>query len=257
LHQKTERSIQIVPYGTGGSVSVDYHVILAVYLFVSFVHRRNTNQTRDKIERIYLTLQEWSTCLATSSKEKTKIDCSPVSDLSVAEIDEFLNRSRRLFSASDYHEQISLMHIAPMNWGWKRLGDFFDCTIHQARSAVLRRSENPDLLKPLDGRGNKPFNRQIADIIQNFYLDDEISRQSSNTKDTRKSKEFGAVVIRYMAMSIGETFELFKIKYPHLKVSRSKFYSLRPKWVREDCPHQVCMCIQHANIELLLTVRTR
>jgi hypothetical protein len=172
----------------------------------------------------------------------------------MAEKDDFLNRLRRLFSVSDYHEQILLMQIAPVDWDWRRLQHFFDCTSYQARSAIFRRSKNCDLLKPLDGRGNKPLDPKIAEIIQDFYLDDGISRQSSNAKDTRISKELGAVVIRYMVLSIGETFELFKTKHPNLKISRSKFYSLRPSWVREDCPHQVCMCVHHANIELLLTV---
>jgi len=55
-------------------------------------------------------------------------------------------------------------------------------------------------------------------------------------------------------MSIGETYELFKTRYPNVKIGRSKFYALRPSWVREDSPRQVCMCIQHQNIDLLLTV---
>lgn len=146
------------------------------------------------------------------------------------------------------------MQTAPLEWGWKKIQNFFHCTSHQARHAILQRTKSDDLSKPVDGRGNKPFDPNIAQTVQDFYLEDEISRQSSNTKDSRKSKDFGTVVIRYMMMSIGEAFELFKNKYPTLKISRSKFYALRPRWVREDSPHQVCMCIQHQNIELLLTV---
>ena len=126
--------------------------------------------------------------------------------------------------------------------------------VSPSRAAVLQRTEHNDLSKPVDSRGNRPLDSAVAQVVQDFYLDDEISRQSSYTKDVRTPKNRGTVVIRYMTMSIGETFELFKDRYPDLKVGRSKFHSLRPSWVREDCPHEVCMCIQHQNIDLLLTV---
>ena len=80
-----------------------------------------------------------------------------------------------------------------------------------------------------DGRSNKPFGSGLAQTIQEFYLNEEISRQSSNTKDTRTPKDMGTVVIRYMTMSIGETFELFKTRYPDIKVGRSKFYFVTAK----------------------------
>ncbi len=147
-----------------------------------------------------------------------------------------------------------LTQVAPVEWGWKKIAQFFECTSHQGRMAVLQRTKYADLSKPIDRRGNKPFDHNVAQVIEDFYLTDEISCQSSNTKDTRTPKDHGTVVIRYMTMSIGETYELFKIRYPDIKVSRSKFHSLRPSWVRKDCPHQVCMCIQHQNIDLLLTV---
>ena len=175
-------------------------------------------------------------------------------NLSISDVEDFLYRLRCLFDRSNYHEQILIMQTAPVEWGWKKIQNFFGCTSYQAHTAVSQRTKHGDLSKPVDNRGNKPFDSNVAQTIQDFYLDDEISRESSNTKDTRKPKGVGTVVIRYMTMSLGETFELFKTKYPDLKVGRSKFYMLKPSWVREDCPHQVCMCIQHQNIDLLLTV---
>jgi len=175
-------------------------------------------------------------------------------NISLTETDDFICRLRSLYEKSNYREQILIMQTAPVEWGWKKISNFFNCTSHQASAAVMQRTNYGDLSKPIETRGNKRFDLDHAQIIQDSYLDDEISRQSSNTKDTRKSKELGAVVIRYMTMSIGETYELFKTRYPNVKIGRSKFYALRPSWVREDSPHQVCMCIQHQNIDLLLTV---
>ena len=111
---------------------------------------------------------------------------------------------------------------------------------------VLQRTEHNDLSKPTYGRGNKSFDFGLAQTIQEFYLNEEISRQSSSTKDTGTPKDVSTVVIRYMTMSIDETFELFSTRYPDIKVRAFKS-SIRygPSWVRENCPHDVSMCIQH------------
>ena len=42
------------------------------------------------------------------------------------------------------------------------------------------------------------------------------------------------------------------MKYPNIELSRSKFFSLRPKWVRERTPQESCLCIHHENADLLL-----
>jgi hypothetical protein len=188
------------------------------------------------------------------TKKKDTFENFSSLDLSLHDADDFLYRLQRLFEKSDYHDQILLSQTAPVEWGWKKIEQFFRCTSHQARFAILQRTSHGDLSKPVDSRGNKPFDPALAQAIQDFYLCDEVSRQSSNTKDTRTPKNKGTVVIRYLTMSIGETFEYFKLNNPSVKVSRSKFFSLRPSWVREDCPHQVCMCSYHQNVDLLLTV---
>ena len=254
MHQKAERSVHYVRYGTSGSVSLDCHIFSLILSTDYSFNRRNTGQTREKIDQIYLMLQKWSNSLITTPNHTTTNEkISPVM-LPMSEVDEFLHRLRCLFDKSTYQEQILLMQTTPNQWGWKKIQNFFNCTSHQARAAIIQRTKYGDLSKPTDKRGNKPFDPKIAQIIEDFYLDDEISRESSNTKDTRKPKGLGTVVIRYMTMSIGETFKLFKSRYASLKVGRSKFYDLKPSWVREDCPHQVCLCIQHQNIDLLLGV---
>ena len=225
-------------------------IILSDY----FLHRRNTGQTREKIDRIYKTLLEWSNCLSIIPTQKSTTERFSSLGLSLSEAEDMLHRLRRLVNKSDYDEQILLMQTAPVEWGWKKIENFFRCSEHQARTVVLQRTSYGDLSKHTDGRGNKPFDSTTSQLIQDFYLDDGISRQSSNAKDTRQAKGVGTVTIKYMMMSIGETYELFKTKYPNIKVSRSKFYSLKPSWVREDCPHQVCMCILHQNIDLMLRV---
>jgi len=86
------------------------------------------------------------------------------------------------------------MQTAPVEWGWKEICNFFRCTSHQARATVSQRTEHSDLSKLVDRRNNKRFDSNIAQIIQDNYLNDEIGRESSNRKDTRKSKDLGTVV---------------------------------------------------------------
>ncbi len=70
-----------------------------------------------------------------------------------------------------------------MNANGKKIENFFYCTSHQARAAIIQRTKHNDLSTPIDDRDNKLFDTKIVQIVQDFYLDDEISRQSSNTKD--------------------------------------------------------------------------
>jgi hypothetical protein len=242
--------------------------VFDIYFICHFYYRRNSIQNKEKIDKVYRTLQDWLSCLITTPKKQvatsiqqtttlkpqTTTEKNTAINLSVSEFEDFLCRLCWLFDKSNYHEQILLMQTAPVEWGREKIEQFFHCTSHQARTAVFQRTAHGDFSEPVDNRGNKSFDTNVAQVIQDFYVDDEISRQSPNTKDTRTPKDIGTVVIRYMTMSIGETFELFKSKYPNVKVSRSKFHALRPSWVREDCPHQVCMCIHHQNIDLLLAV---
>jgi len=63
-----------------------------------------------------------------------------------------------------------------------------------------------------------------------------------------------SIPLRFLHLTIGETFEQFKMKYPNLEIGRSKFFSLRPAWVREGTPHESCLCIYHENADLILQV---
>lgn len=216
--------------------------------------RRNTLQTQQKVDKMYTVLQEMVNCLTNNENRRHLIDGFISLELSIAEIDDFLYRLRSLVSTSSYHDQVMLLQTSPITWGWKKIEKFFQCTEHQGRQAIRQRTQHGDFTKPVDERGNKALDPAVSQLVVEFYLDDEISRQSSYTKDARKLTKDIVVVIRYLTMSVGETFKLFQSKYPNLSIARSKFYSLRPTWVREDCPHEVCMCVYHQNADLLLKV---
>ncbi|CAF1514218.1 unnamed protein product, partial [Adineta steineri] len=156
---------------------------------------RNTGHTREKIDTIYKTLLEWSNCLNITPTQKSTTERSSSLGLSLSEAEDMLYRLRCLVDRSDYDEQILLMQTAPVEWGWTKIEIFFRCTSHQARVVVVQQTTYGDLSKHTDGRGNKPFDSTTSQLIQDFYLDDEISRQSPNAKDTRQAKGVGTVVI--------------------------------------------------------------
>jgi hypothetical protein len=97
----------------------------------------------------------------------------------------------------------------------------------------------------------------ITRVIQ-FYLDDAISRVSPNRKDFIKIKDADNVVtthqIRHMYCTLAEAFELFKEANKDIKIGRSKFMDLRPKYVRliGSIPMNVCCCTIHENMKMAL-----
>ena len=53
---------------------------------------------------------------------------------------------------------------------------------------------------------------------------------------------------------MGEAFQLFHAENNGITIGKSTFYSLRPRQVKIQSPHQTCMCIYHENFNLALEV---
>ena len=61
---------------------------------------------------------------------------------------------------------------------------------------------------------------------------------------------------RLILCNLKKLYTAFKDKHPDLKISFSKFASLRPKWcitVGPKSTHSVCVCTAHQNVKLLLS----
>ena len=87
-------------------------VVFSIYLY----HRRNTVQTCEKVDRIYLTLQEWSSCLADTGKQLTTAARFSSLNLSMAEAEDLVYRLRCLVDKSDYNDQV-LLFSKKTQWG--------------------------------------------------------------------------------------------------------------------------------------------
>lgn len=95
--------------------------------------------------------------------------------------------------------------------------------------------------------------------VKAFYEKDDISRCSPNRKDTMSVKDLPSgkrihVCKRHLMMTIGEAYSLFVLENPDIKLSKSKFFEYRPLYVRpiNEMPHNTCVCIHHANYNLMI-----
>ena len=88
--------------------------------------------------------------------------------------------------------------------------------------------------------GNKEIGESTVQCVQKFYFQDSISRQAPRIhhyvivrKRGKKSK------------SLKMSLELFQKENPGIKISLSKFSSLRPVYVllQSSMPRQVCLCM--------------
>ena len=90
-----------------------------------------------------------------------------------------------------------------------------------------------------------------------FFENDDISRMSPGIKDRVAIRNNGNkehIQKRHMYMSLKETHALFRAENENIKISRSKFASLRALHVllSRQTPANLCMCIYHQNVILAL-----
>ena len=128
----------------------------------------------------------------------------------------------------------------------------FESTERQTRTAVVLRDSEQILAYPQYFRGNVSLSEDTINSVVQFHREDDISRMSANSKDILQINK-KSVPVRFMEMTVLEVFRTFEKSFPRL-VGRSTFYALRPREVKIASPHDICMCIYHENMNLLLHV---
>ena len=215
-----------------------------------FLFRRHTNVVRSQIDEAIRTIRMLCDNFVLKNWKSEKNENL---QLSINESDVLIEGLRQIFSNSSEDEQIRLLTVAPIDWGRNKIAKFFNCSVHQARTALELRQTLGVLAYPISTRGNEPIDPEIVDKVLDFYRQDGISRPSPNRKDVILINGKN-VAKRFMEMTISQAFESFCIENPSMRLSRSKFFELRPKDVKPESPHDVCVCIYHENLTLLLKV---
>lgn len=103
-----------------------------------------------------------------------------------------------------------------------------------------------------------PLDEEDIGLALSYYTSDatDCTRQSPNKKDVVRVFSDGQEVFvtkRFLTRSIRETYGEFKAAHPESKIGLTKFYSLRPKWVKKRPVHEECVCVCCANFSLCLT----
>ena len=104
--------------------------------------------------------------------------------------------------------------------------------------------------------GNKKLPDATIGCVSKYFLLDSVSHQAPGIKDyvtIRSAGKKTKLQKRHLTCSLKEAFYLFKIDHPTVKISLSKFCSLRPPNVMLSSmmPRNVCPCQHHNNIKLL------
>ena len=232
--------------------------VMREFSFASFMETkvfhcsRRFKKIREQIDDVYRHLKHLCDILEENDGNEVQ-DLDP--DLvRIVESNELLYGIKELFKQSTYEEQVRLMTIAPDSWGRIALSQWFEASDHQARQSILLRRDRGVLAFPEYTRGNKFLDEDTVQSVVQFYLQDGVSRVSSNSKDVFKIKD-ELVPVRFMEMSIREALRKFYDDHQTVRVGKSSFYSLKPRQVKISCPHETCMCQTHENMSLLLQVR--
>ena len=160
-------------------------------------------------------------------------------------------------------EIISLLTLAPVSWNRQQISTFFGVSDHLVRRSAILKREKGLLAKP-DKKQGRPITEDEKEIVRDFYLCDENSRQLPGMKDyisvrTRKGEKNQKVQKRLVLMNINELYVKYKEYCEHTlylkSCGRSTFFMLRPCNVIEvgsSGSHNVCVCEKHQNVHLMV-----
>ena len=103
---------------------------------------------------------------------------------------------------------------------------------------------------------NKKLPDATVTCVNKYFLLDSVSRQAPGMKDyvtVRSGGKKAKLQKRHLTCSLKEKYALFKRDHPTVKISFSKFCSLRPANVllSSTIPRNVCLCQHHDNVKLL------
>ena len=117
------------------------------------------------------------------------------------------------------------------------------------------KSEYGILAKPTQA-SRKGIDEKIVAFVHSFHQDDEFSRLLPGSKDFVSIGYEVHQQKHLLLCNLKELFVEFKNHYQNIKISFSKFCSLRPKWcvlLGSSGSHTVCVCAIHQNAKLLAT----
>lgn len=170
---------------------------------------------------------------------------------------EIMKQLKEKFEKSKRYEKLQLLTVVPQSWSIRQTQQEFDAPNYMVRKAKELFNKKGILSTP-NPKPGKPLIQSTVDLVKEFYLSDEISRQMPGIKDVvsvvvdGERKSLGK---RLILCTINEAHRKFKTDNPSIKVGISKFTELRPKQVvlpGSSGTHNVCVCTIHENVKLMI-----
>ena len=146
------------------------------------------------------------------------------------------NLGLALQKCSTVSEKIKILTLLPSSLTKNEISSLFpDITMYMIERAKNLAQEKGVYSEPEAYTGH-PIDESTEKIVMEYYINDDFncSRQSPNKSDIitvkindKKEKK----VTRFLTRSLKATYKAFENDYPELRIGKSKFYSLRPKYV--------------------------
>lgn len=168
-----------------------------------------------------------------------------------------INKLKEKCSVSEKDEKIKIISLLPDSWSKNKICEEFAVSEYLVR-ITRELVKTQGILPNLSNRQGHKISEYTVNRVIEFYEDDENSRLCPGKKD------FVSVIInnirvhkqkRLILIPLNELFSLFKQKYLGLKIGRSAFCALRPKWCvlpGSSGSHIVCVCKSHQNVKLMI-----
>lgn len=207
--------------------------------------------TSNKIEKIKISLEK---NLIPTKKNVEHNDQGEINTVNTEILNQLKNK---FYQTSKRSEKITILTLLPQSWSLKKIEEEFGVSNYMARKVKDLVKEKGILSTP-NPKPGKMLNNVIAQLVVNFYSEDDVSRMMPGKKDFVTIRNKGAkiqVQKRLMLANLSEVYQLFKQKYSCHKIGFSKFCELRPKnciLAGKSGTHTVCVCALHQNIKLMI-----
>lgn len=203
-------------------------------------------------------LQKISAKLGEKIFDISPLDTSADIDQTESEQEIISQLKSKFVTTSNKHDKIQILSILPMSWSARKISKEFNTTYHLGLLTKELVRENGILCEPKKRAATTYISQETKQIVNNFFLDDNISRVCAGKRDYVTIDENNQKIQkqrRLLLMNLEEAYALFKLQNIGLKIGFSTFALLRPK----ECllalnnfgTHAVCVCQYHQNVKLI------
>lgn len=169
-----------------------------------------------------------------------------------------ISKLKEKCKVANKNEKVKIISLLPDSWSRSKISKEFNVSEHLVRQ-TRELAKEQGILPNLSKRIGHKLSEQIMNCVTEFYQDDIHSRLCPGKKDYVSMGKIDNERIhkqkRLILCSLNELFVMFREKYPEMKIGRSMFCSLRPKWCvlpGSSGTHSVCVCKYHQNIKLII-----